>query len=102
MDVTVNSVTDQFGEAYPYEATAQDRDLIVRIGDRDRLVRGMHVYRIQYTVRHAVNFFGKLSHNVSCPYIFSYPFKTKNAIQKIGLRFLIKLIWYFTLAQLVQ
>lgn len=59
MDVDVQSVTDQFGDSYPYDESSQGKDLIIRIGDRDRMVRGVHTYRIQYTVRRAVNFFSK-------------------------------------------
>ncbi len=59
MDVDIQSVSDQFGDSYPYDLSSQGKDLIIRIGDRDRMVRGVHTYRIQYTVRRAVNFFGK-------------------------------------------
>jgi len=59
MDVDIQSVSDQFGDPYPYDLSSQGRDLIIRIGDRDRMVRGLHTYRIQYTVRRAINFFGK-------------------------------------------
>lgn len=59
MDVDIQSVTDQFGDSYQYDLSSQGKDLIVRIGDRDRMVRGVHTYRIQYTVRRAVNFFSK-------------------------------------------
>ncbi|MBX9876880.1 MAG: DUF2207 domain-containing protein [Candidatus Obscuribacterales bacterium] len=59
MDVDIDSVSDQFGDAYPYDVSSQGKDLIIRIGDRDRMVRGVHTYRIQYTIRRAVNFFSK-------------------------------------------
>lgn len=59
MDVDIHSVSDQFGEPYQWDVSSQDRDLIIRIGDRDRMVKGVHTYRIQYTVRRAVNFFGQ-------------------------------------------
>ncbi len=59
MDVDIDSVSDQFGDAYQYDVSSQGKDLIIRIGDRDRMVRGIHTYRIQYTIRRAVNFFSK-------------------------------------------
>lgn len=59
MDVDVQGITDQFGDAYPYDLSSQGKDLIIRIGDRDRMVRGVHTYRLQYTIRRAVNFFSK-------------------------------------------
>ena len=54
----VDSVADEHGNQYIREMSNQGRDLNIRVGDPDNLITGRHVYKIHYTVRRAVNFFG--------------------------------------------
>jgi uncharacterized membrane protein len=52
------SVTDDKGNAYQYKKSRQGRDISIKIGDPDQTFTGLHIYKIHYTVRRAVNFFG--------------------------------------------
>ncbi|MBX9876881.1 MAG: DUF2207 domain-containing protein [Candidatus Obscuribacterales bacterium] len=57
VELKVDSVTDESGNAYNREISNQDHDLNIRIGDVDKVITGRHIYKIHYTVRRAVNFF---------------------------------------------
>lgn len=57
VDLKVASVSDETGQPYKYTVSRLGDDINLRIGDPDRTVSGMHLYRISYTVRHAINFF---------------------------------------------
>lgn len=59
IEIKVDHVTDESGNEYTREISNQGRDLNIRIGDADRLITGRHIYKIHYTVRRAVNFFGE-------------------------------------------
>ncbi len=54
----VQSVTDENGVPYRYTTSRNWSDINIKIGDPDRTISGVHTYRIRYTVRRAVNFFG--------------------------------------------
>ncbi|WP_157947599.1 DUF2207 domain-containing protein [Abditibacterium utsteinense] len=54
----VLDVTDEKDQPYSYTTSRQGRDLMVKIGDADTTVSGLHVYKLHYKVRRAVNFFG--------------------------------------------
>ncbi len=57
LPLTVESVTDNAGSALNYVFTHQDHDVIIKIGDADRTITGVHSYKIQYKVKRALNFF---------------------------------------------
>src|SRR6185369_4987747 len=48
---------DGAGHAQPYHVSYEGDDVIVRIGDPDRVVSGPHTYRIRYRVRRGLLFF---------------------------------------------
>lgn len=52
--LTVDSVDDGQGNAYPYALSTQGDDLRIRIGDPNRTVTGERTYEIRYTVRRAL------------------------------------------------
>lgn len=53
-DVTV---VDEFGNHYNFEQSYPDNNLRLKIGDADAYVTGQKVYKIQYTVGRAINYF---------------------------------------------
>lgn len=57
VDLSLKKVTDGAGQPLTYTAKRQGQDLVVKIGDSYRTITGEHVYKIDYTVRRAVNFF---------------------------------------------
>jgi len=57
VELRVQSVTGDQDRAAPYTAVHQDGDIMVKVGDPERLVTGVHTYKIRYVVRRAVNFF---------------------------------------------
>lgn len=54
--ITVESVTDERGNSYPYQVTSKD-PLIVRMGSEDTFVNGKHTYVLTYLVRSSIGFF---------------------------------------------
>lgn len=56
-DLRVASVTDARGRAWKYETQSNGANLEIKIGDADRTVTGRQTYRIDYTVRGALNAF---------------------------------------------
>lgn len=48
--LTINSITDEAGQAIPYTQSRDESDLILKIGDANRYVSGEQVYVIDYTV----------------------------------------------------
>lgn len=57
LDLHVVSVTDEADHPYSYQTSRMHENLNIKIGSPDVTVNGVHVYRIHYTVRRAVNFF---------------------------------------------
>ena len=57
ISLKVLSVDDGKGRKWQYKTSGMGRDLKIRIGDPDKKITGVHVYRIRYLVRRAVNFF---------------------------------------------
>ncbi len=55
--IDVIEVTDQSGEDYQYKTTKNGGRLNIRIGDPDRTITGLHVYKIVYRVDGAITFF---------------------------------------------
>jgi uncharacterized membrane protein YgcG len=56
-DVDVRSVRDASGRGLQYETSQDGANLRIRIGDPDRTVSGKQTYRVQYSVRGALNAF---------------------------------------------
>lgn len=56
-DLTVESVTDRNGKAWPYTTSRDGANEVVKIGDPNRTVSGAQSYRITYQVRGALNAF---------------------------------------------
>ena len=56
-DLRVASVTDARGKAWKYETQSNGANIEIKIGDADRTVTGRQTYRIDYTVRGALNSF---------------------------------------------
>ncbi len=75
----VLGVTDAKNQSHSFETSRQGRDINIKIGDPDRTVSGVQVYKIHYLVRRAVNFFG------GAPEVYwnatgnEWPFAMKNA-----------------------
>jgi len=56
-DIDVRSVRDAGGRGLQYETSQDGANFRIRIGDPDRTVSGKQTYRIQYSVRGALNAF---------------------------------------------
>ena len=56
-DLRVRSVTDASGRGWKYEKSDEGREVIIKIGDADRLVSGRQTYRIAYDVSGVLNGF---------------------------------------------
>lgn len=52
------SVTDQFGSNVKFSTSKKDGEIVIKIGDPKKTISGAHTYILNYTVRHAINFFG--------------------------------------------
>ncbi|HVT87931.1 MAG TPA: DUF2207 domain-containing protein [Tepidisphaeraceae bacterium] len=59
VEFRLKSITDENGRSLHYSQSSMGRDINLKIGDADVTLTGEHVYRINYTVRRAVNFFGE-------------------------------------------
>lgn len=57
LETQIESVTDEDGHEYSYSAVRNGDDLNLKIGSPNFTVTGVHIYKIHYTVRRAVNFF---------------------------------------------
>ncbi|MDX2776214.1 DUF2207 domain-containing protein [Streptomyces caniscabiei] len=55
--LVVESVTNQAGDALPYESRHSDNNLVLRIGDPDTYVHSRQTYVITYTQRDVTRFF---------------------------------------------
>lgn len=55
--LVIESVTNQAGDAIPYETRHSNDNLVVRIGDADTYVHGQQAYVITYTQRDVTRFF---------------------------------------------
>ena len=53
------SVTDENNQPIAYVESRAGSDVNIKIGDASKLLTGVHIYRIHYSVRRAVNFFNK-------------------------------------------
>lgn len=55
--IEVKSVTDESGRALNYTQSWRGDDIELKIGDKDTLISGVRTYKIEYSIRRAVNFF---------------------------------------------
>ena len=55
--IRVLGVTDLAGDAYEYSVYKERGYLVIKIGDPDRKITGIHTYRISYSVRRAITRF---------------------------------------------
>lgn len=51
------SVVDENNNPYTFTTSYSGSNLQIKIGDADKLITGLHTYRIRYTVRRAINYF---------------------------------------------
>jgi uncharacterized membrane protein YgcG len=51
------TVTDENGNPYTYSLSSKGSDKEIKIGDANRLITGVHIYRIGYTVERAIGYF---------------------------------------------
>lgn len=59
LGIDVRSVTDDRGEPIPYESEVEGDFLVLRIGDPETYVHGVHTYVITYTARNVVRDFSE-------------------------------------------
>ena len=52
------TVTDDKGIAVPFTKSTGGGEIQLKIGDPETFVTGQHIYKLSYTVRRAINFFG--------------------------------------------
>jgi len=52
------SVTDEYGNSYPFEILSEGRYKVLKIGDPNEEITGSHRYIISYTVDRAIGYFG--------------------------------------------
>ncbi|MBI3910672.1 MAG: DUF2207 domain-containing protein, partial [Armatimonadetes bacterium] len=55
--LSLRGISDERGVAYPHKVWRDGRYLMIRIGNPDRYVSGLKVYRISYEVARAINYF---------------------------------------------
>ncbi|MFA5052183.1 MAG: DUF2207 domain-containing protein, partial [Patescibacteria group bacterium] len=55
--LAVSSITMDSGQNVPYTTTHENGNIVLKIGDADKTVDGIHEYSIRYTVQRAINFF---------------------------------------------
>ena len=53
----VLGVTDESGQALPYQEDRQSGSVMIKIGDPDVLITGLKTYKISYSLRRVINFF---------------------------------------------
>lgn len=51
------SVTDGQGGGLTFDISRKGVDIIIKVGDEDKTITGVHTYVINYTVKNALNFF---------------------------------------------
>lgn len=52
------SATDQYGGKIKFSTSKKDGEIVIKIGDPKKTISGAHTYILNYTVHHAINFFG--------------------------------------------
>jgi uncharacterized membrane protein len=57
LPLTVKKVTNDSDVEENYTFTHQGHDVMIKIGDADRTISGVHIYKIFYHVNRAINFF---------------------------------------------
>ncbi len=57
MDIDVESVKDAQGNEYKYTSSNEDGEIILKIGDPNTTISGVHIYIITYTVSGAITYF---------------------------------------------
>jgi uncharacterized membrane protein YgcG len=55
--VDIEEVDDGRGRVQPYQVSSEGAEVVVRIGDPDRIVTGRHTYRLRYRVRRGMLYF---------------------------------------------
>jgi uncharacterized membrane protein YgcG len=58
LNLKINSVTDETGNAYNYTSKTENDNLILKIGDPISYVHGLKTYKIDYTLDRVVTFYG--------------------------------------------
>lgn len=57
MTYTFNSVTDEKGKKYKYTKSRQNEQWVLKIGDPNKTITGIHTYIISYNVRGALGYY---------------------------------------------
>ncbi|MCA9342907.1 DUF2207 domain-containing protein [Candidatus Saccharibacteria bacterium] len=57
LDLKIDTVTKESGQAWNYTTYSQNDNLVLRIGDADRYVRGEQTYVIKYSVSNVITFY---------------------------------------------
>ncbi len=57
MTYTFKSVTDEKGKKYKYTKSRQDEQWVLKIGDPNKTITGVHTYIISYSVKGALRYF---------------------------------------------
>jgi hypothetical protein len=57
MDVTDITVTDEMGRPYTFTDSSTDDQISIKIGDADKTISGMHIYRIHYILSGGLTYF---------------------------------------------
>lgn len=59
--IQINSVENDHGVSIPYQESRRDGNLILQIGDEDKLISGAQTYRISYDLERVINHFSDSS-----------------------------------------
>lgn len=57
IDIKLQNVTNEKNTPRTFVQKREKNQLLIRIGDADKLVSGVQIYRLRYVVKNAVNFF---------------------------------------------
>jgi len=53
--VKINSVTDKSGASQTYQVTTENDSKVIKIGDENELITGIHTYVIKYSINHMIS-----------------------------------------------
>ena len=57
LDIKVEKITDGKGNDYKYTETKSGNDLMIKIGDPNKILSGQHIYVISYVIRGGLTYF---------------------------------------------
>jgi len=57
INLNVNSVTDEYGEAYNYYLSESNNNQTIKIGEENKFITGKHTYIIDYAVSGVITYF---------------------------------------------